>query len=151
MSSRSSASVSNSLAERASSSSSSGSTFSLISLTVTDTACFESSPSSNVDVLRLAGAHADDALLDLLDDRAAAELDDVVAPRLAVRRDEVDDDGVVRADRAAFDRDELCDRRAQRVELLLDELLRNLRLDRADLERRPVGELGLLLHRERSR
>ena len=64
-----------------------GSTFSLISFTVTDTACFESSASSNVDLLRLAGVHADEALLDLLDDGAAAELDDVVAPRLALRRD----------------------------------------------------------------
>src|SRR6266540_1881347 len=57
------------------------------------------------DLLRLAGAHADDALLHLLDDRAAAELDDVVPAGLAVRGDQVDDHGVVRSDGPAFDRD----------------------------------------------
>ncbi len=126
-----------------------GSTFSLISFTVTVTDCFDSSASSKLDLLRLARGHADEALLDLLDDGAAAELDDVVARVSPFGRDEVDDDGVVGSDGTPFDRHELATVRAQRVELLLDELLRHFRLDRADLERRPVGELRLRLHRER--
>ena len=91
----------------------------------------------------------DEALLDLLDDGAAAELDDVVAPRLALGADEVDDHRVVGGDRAALDRDELGDRRAQRVELVLHELLGHLDLGDADLELLPVGQLGLRLHRDR--
>src|SRR2546426_12780742 len=37
-------------------------------------------------VLRLVGVHADHALLDLVDDRTPAQLDDVVASRFAERR-----------------------------------------------------------------
>ena len=98
-----------------------------------------------VDLLRLPGVQPRDAGFDLLDDGAAAELDDVVAPGLAVRRDEVDDHGVVGADGPALDGDELGDGRAEGVELLLHELLGNLGLDGADLERRPVRHLGLRL------
>ena len=137
--------MSNSLAERASSSSSGGSTFSLISLTVTPTLCREPSASSNSISFVSPGVHADDALLDLLDDGAAAELDHVVAPRLAAGTDEIEDDGVLAGDRPALDRDELGDRGAQRVELVLDELLRHVRLDDPDLELLPVGQLRLRL------
>ena len=127
ISARNSSSVSNSLAARASSSSSGGSTFSLISFTVDRDRLLRLVGELELDLLRLAGVHADDALLDLLDDGAAAELDDVVAPRLAVGRDEVDDDGVVRRDRPPLDGDELGDGRLERLELPLDELLGHLR------------------------
>ena len=88
-----------------------------------------------LDLLRLAGAQADDALLDLLDDGAAAELDDVVAPRLALRRDEVDDRRCRRG-RPAGPRPGRARRRSTRSasSSLLDELLRDLGLVRADLE-----------------
>src|SRR3954471_5171080 len=56
------------------------------------------------DLLRVAGVHADDARLDLVDDGSTPELDDVVAARLAVRRDEIDDDGVLRPGGAGFHR-----------------------------------------------
>ena len=99
-------------------------------------------------LLRLPGAHPDEALLDLLDDRAAAELDDVVAPRL-VLGNEVDDHRVVGPHRPPLDGDELGDGRANRVELVLDELLRHLDLGDPDLELLPVGQLRLRLHGDR--
>ena len=98
-------------------------------------------------LLRLAGVHADEALLDLLHDRAAAEIDDVVAPRLVLGH-EVDHHRVLGSDRPVVDGNELGDRRPQRVELVLHELLRHLDLGDADLELLPVGQLGLRLHRD---
>src|SRR6185437_17114366 len=47
------------------------------------------------------------------------------------------------------DGDELGDGRPERVELALDEVLRDLRLVGADLERRPVGDLRLRLDGDR--
>ncbi len=52
-------------------------------------------------------------------------------------------------DRTALHRRELGNRRAQGVELRLDELLGDVHLLAADLELRPVGQLGLRLHGER--
>src|SRR5439155_18987064 len=46
----------------------------------------------------------------------------------------------------ALDGDELRDRRPERVQLALDELLGHLRLARTDLELRPVRQLRLRLH-----
>ena len=65
---------------------------------------------------------------------AGAELDDVVALRLARLVDEVDDEHVAVLGRAALDWDELGDRRAQRLELAVDELLGHLGLRRRHLE-----------------
>src|SRR5439155_4723592 len=56
--------------------------------------------------------------------------------------------GVIDAYRPSLDGNELGDGRAQGVELLLHELIRDLRLDRAYLERSPIGELGPRWHRE---
>ena len=64
------------------------------------------------DRLRLARAHPAQAALDLLDESAGAELDDVVALRLARLVDEVDDEDVAVLRRAVLDRDELRDRGA---------------------------------------
>jgi len=84
--------------------------------------------------------------LDLLDHGPAAELDDVVAAGLAVRRDQVDDHGVLGRNRSSLDRDELGHGRTEGVDLPLDELLGHLGLDHADLELRPVRHLGLRLN-----
>ena len=83
---------------------------------------------------RLPRAHADDALLELLEQPARAELDDVVALRLAAAVvDEIDDDDVARLRRAPVDRNELGGHSLQRLELGVDQLARDLRLGRADL------------------
>src|SRR5207249_1041915 len=74
------------------------------------------------DLLRLARGDADEALLDLLDEAAGADLDDVVALRLPALGDEIDDDGVAVLHGAAVDRRELRDGRAERLELAVDEL-----------------------------
>ncbi len=146
MSARRSAIVSNSLAERASSSSSSGSTFALISLTVISTVAEDSSASSYGTRLRLAGRGADERGLDLLHEPAGAELDDGVALGLAVGRDDVDDERVALLRGPVLGRHELGDRFAQRLELLCDQLLGHLGVRLADLELRPVDDLDLGLH-----
>ncbi len=92
------------------------------------------------------GAHPAQAALDLLDEPAGAELDDVVALRLARLVDEVDDEHVTVLGRAALDGDELCDRGAQRLQLALDELLGHLGVRRGHLEPAPVGHFGGRLH-----
>ena len=86
-----------------------------------------------LDLLRLACGHADERLLDLFDDAARAELDRVVALRLAAVGDEVDDERVARL-RGTLDRRELRDREAERLDLLVDELGGHLDVRRADLE-----------------
>ena len=146
MSARSSAIVSNSLAERASSSSSSGSTFPLISLTVISTDARRLVRQLVGHALRLARRRADERRLDLLDEPAGAELDDRVALGLAVGRDDVDDERVALLRRPVLGGDELGDRLAQRLELLRDELLRHLGVRPPDLElassRRPRPSAG---------
>ena len=99
-----------------------------------------------LDVGRLARRHADERLLELLDHAVEPELDHEVALRVAVGADEVDDEGVSCLGRPALDRDELRDREAERLELLVDELGRHLGLGRGDLEALPVGNLDLRLH-----
>ena len=81
--------------------------------------------------------------------RPRAELDDRVGLRLAVRAREIDDERVALARRAVVGGHELGDRAAERVELLLDELLGHLRLGARHLERRPVDDLGCRLHLDR--
>ena len=128
MSARSSAIVSNSLAERASSSSTSGSTFSLISLTVTSTEDVDSSASSYVTLLVSPADAPTQRFLDLVDERARTELDHRVALRLPARRGDVDDERVAFPRGTPLGGHELGDGVAQRLELLLDELLRHLRV-----------------------
>ena len=104
-----------------------------------------------VDLLRLPHARADQRRLDLLDEPAGAELDDGVRLRLARRALQVDDERVARPGRAIVGRHELRDGLPQRLELLVDELLRNLGLGARHLERRPVDDLGRRLHLDRGR
>ena len=80
-----------------------------------------------LDVLRLAGRHPDQLLLELRQQPSRPELDDVVA-LAAVTRDEIDHDGVALLSRTILDRRQLGDRRAQDVQLVLDVVLRHLRL-----------------------
>ena len=100
------------------------------------------------DRLRLARAHPAQAALDVLDEAAGAELDDVVALRLSRLVDEVDDHDVAVLRRAVLDRDELGDRGAQGFELALDQLLGDIRLRSRHLEPGPVGDLRRRLDRE---
>src|SRR5262249_61760939 len=60
--------------------------------------------------------------------------------------DRVDDDDVARLGRATLDGRQGRDALPQRVDLLVDELGRNLRLRVGNLERRPVGDLRLRLY-----
>ena len=106
----------------------------------------DSSASSYADALRLARRGADERSLDLLDETARAELDDRVALRLALGRDDVDDEGVALLRRPLAGGDELGDRLAQRLELLGDELLGHLGVGPADLELGPVDDVDLRLH-----
>ena len=103
------------------------------------------------DLALLAGREAAEAVLDLLDEPLGAELDDVVALRRAVARDEVDDGDVTVLRGAPVDGDELGGRLLQQLELGLDDVLRHLDLVLRHLERRPVGGLRLRLHLARSR
>ena len=103
------------------------------------------------DLLRLAHARAQESCLDLLHETSAAELDDGVRLGLARRALQVDDERVAFPGRAVVGRNELCDRLSQCLELLVDELLRNLGLGARHLERRPVDDLGGGLHLDRGR
>ena len=146
MSALRSASVSNSLAARASSSSISGRTFWLI-----DSERHLDRRGGLVaqlvrDLFRLTDARPDERGLDLLDEPAAAELDDGVGLRLSRRADEVDDDRVARLRGPVGDRNQLGDRFAQRVELARDQLLGHLGLRPRHLEPRPVDDVGQRLH-----
>ena len=79
------------------------------------------------DRLRLARAHPAQASLDLLDEPAGADLDDVVALRLARLVHEVDDEDVAVLRGAVLDRRELGDGSLQSFQLAVDELLGELR------------------------
>ena len=104
-----------------------------------------------VDLLRLPDARADQRRLDLLDEPAGAELDDRVGLRLARGALQVDDERVALLGRTVVGGHELGDALPQRLELLVDELLRNLGLGARHLERRPVDDLGRGLHLDRGR
>ena len=148
MSARSSASVSNSLAARASSSSIGGRTFSLISLTVTSTSRARLVGELDDDRLRLAGGHARRGALDLLDEPAGAELDDEVALGLAGRARRRRSRGCrpAAAGRPSTGR-ELGDASAQRLELARRSTSSGTSGSATrHLELRPVGDLGLRLH-----
>ena len=84
--------------------------------------------------------------LDLLDEALGAELDDVVALRRAVLREQVDDNGVALGRRPPLDGHELADRPLHGLELGLDGFLGYLGLVLRHLELRPVRRLGLRLH-----
>ncbi len=103
------------------------------------------------DALRLAHRRADERGFHLFDESSRAELDDGVALCLAVGRDDVDDEGVADLSRAFVGRHELCDRLAQRFELLRDQLLGHLCVRLAHLEGRPVDDVDLRLHGNRGR
>ena len=104
----------------------------------------------NLDRSRLTGAHADERVLELRREPAAAELDAVVASRVAGQH-EVEDDHVADLRRPSVDGREIRAGLLQLVQGLLDELVRDLRIGRRNLERRPVGKLRLLLHGDRRR
>ena len=104
----------------------------------------------NLDGRALARAHADERALELRREASAAELDDVVASRVA-RHHEIEDEDVARLRRPSVDRREVGGRRLHLLQRLLDELGGNVGLRRRHLERRPVGKLGLGLHRDRRR
>ena len=93
---------------------------------------------------RVPRARADERLLDLVYELPGAELDHRVPLRLAVRRDEVDDDRVARLCRP-LDGHELRDRLAQRLELPRHELLGNLGIGLRHLEPDPVDDVHLRL------
>ena len=81
------------------------------------------------------GRRADERRLDLGREPPAAELDDGVPLRLAVRVDEIDDERVAGLRRAVARRRELGDRLAERLDLGVDGLLRHLDLGARNLER----------------
>ena len=90
----------------------------------------------------LAGLRSDKSLLQLVWQLARPELDDLIAALFVAFADEIDDECVTVLDWSSFNRHELSDTRAQRVELVLEQAVRNLRLALADLELAPVGQLG---------
>ena len=151
ISSRSSARVSNSLADFASSSSSGGSTGSLISLTVTS--AFFSAPSGPAKVIvfvspafiprspRSSSSSRRPAPSCTTKSRCAS-------PDLV---DEVDDQDVAVLRRAVLDGNQLGDRRTQCFQLLIHELSRHLGLRGGDLEGAPVSHVRKLLHRHLGR
>ncbi len=101
------------------------------------------------DLLRLALRGSPQRRLDLLHEPAAAELDHGVALLAAVGRDEVEHERVAVARGAPLGGDQLRNGLAQRLELLLDELGRHLRLGPRHLEPDPVHDLDLRLHGHR--
>jgi hypothetical protein len=102
-----------------------------------------------LDLLGLARRGPGQRALDLLEESARAELDDEVALPLAALVQRVDHQHVACAGGSALYRSELSDRLAQRLELLVDELLGHLRLREGHLKLRPVRGLGLRLHGDR--
>ena len=88
-----------------------------------------------LDVLRLAGRHAGEGHLELVDHPAGAELDHHVAAGFAGRADDVDDDDVAVHRRPALHRRQLGHRVPQRLDLGVDELGRRLGLGTRHLER----------------
>ena len=104
----------------------------------------------NLDGRALARAHADERVLELRREPAAAELDAVVASRVA-RHHEIEDEHVAGLRRPSVDGREVGCGRLHLVQRLLDELGGNVRLGGRHLERRPVGKLRLRLHGDRRR
>ena len=146
---RSSSSVSNSLAARASSSSS-GRQDLLLHLAHGDldrsaraVAAFEG------DVLLVAGGRSHERRLELTRQPTRAELDDRVALCFAGRIDEIDHERVALAGRTAVRGSELGDRLLQRLELRVDRLGGHVGLDSRHLQLRPVTDLGERLHLDR--
>ena len=92
------------------------------------------------DLLGLARRHPEDPLLDLLEHAAGADLHDVVTLRLAAGLDQVDDHGVRGLGRLVGGR-QLGDCEAQRLDLLVDDLGRDVRARVGNLEPLPVGDL----------
>ena len=137
---RRSPSVSNSLAARARSSSSGGSTFSCTSRTVISTV--ESSVGEREGhLLRVPGRGAEQSRLELARHAAGSELDDRVALSLSLGVDEIDDERVAVPGGAAVGGCELGDR-LPRPRARRPRLLRYLDLGARHLERRPVDDLG---------
>ena len=95
------------------------------------------------------GARAGERALELLHERACAELHDEVALAFSGVGDHVDHDDVAATRGPVLDRRQLRDRRAQRLDLLVHDLLRHLGLRVGHLELRPVRRLGLRLHGDR--
>ena len=77
------------------------------------------------------------------DEPAGTELDDVVALTTAVVGDEVEDDRVPELGGTIFDQRELRDCRAQDVQLVVDEIVWNLRLRVRNFELLPVRDVRL--------
>ena len=98
------------------------------------------------DLLRLPRRRADERRLDLGSEATSAQLDHGVRLSLAIGVDEIDDERVTRLGRPLARRSELRDRLAERLDLGIDGLLRNLDLRARHLELRPVDELGERLH-----
>ena len=143
---RSSASVSNSLAARASSSSISRQHL-LLHLAHGDLdGRARAVRERERDLLRLPGRRSDERRLDLGGESPAAQLDDRVRLRLAFGVDEIDDERVARLSRTLACRRELRDGLAERLDLGVQRLLRNLDLGARYLELGPVDELGERLH-----
>ena len=92
---------------------------------------------------------ADESGLELGRHAAGAELDDGVALRLPRGVDEVDHERVALLRGPPVRRRQLGDGLAQRLDLGLDGVLRDLDLGARDLERRPVDDLGERLHVDR--
>ncbi len=99
-------------------------------------------------VAALADAEAAQGVLDLLEQPPGAELDDVVALRVAVLGDDVDDERVAVVGGTSLDRHEVGHRPLMLLEVLADDLLGHLDLGLRHLELRPVGRLGVRLNRE---
>ena len=138
---RRSPSVSNSLAARARSSSSGGSTFSCTSRTVISTVDVVPSASAK-DTCFVSPAEAPSrAASSCAAMRPAPELDDRVALSLSVGVDEIDDERVAVPGGAAVGGRQLGDGLAQRLELGVHGFLRYLDLGARNLERRPVDDL----------
>ena len=85
-------------------------------------------------VAALADAEAAQGVLDLLEQPPGAELDDVVALRVAVLGDEVDDERVAVVGGTSLHRHELGRRALQLLEVLADDLLGHLDLVPRHLE-----------------
>src|SRR6266516_867599 len=100
-----------------------------------------------LDLLRLAGIHPDELFLELRNQPARAELDDVVA-LAAVVGNEIDDHRVAERRGASLGRGQLRDCRAEDVELVLDEVVGDGRFDVRHLQLRPVGHLRLWKNRD---
>src|SRR5207249_8353711 len=89
---------------------------------------------------------ADQRALDVFEQPAGAELEYEVALRLARFLDRVDDHDVAGLSGAALHRGEIGDALPQKLDLTVEELGWDLGLGIGNLQRRPVGDLGLRLY-----